>query len=370
MIRDRPFQIDFTAKIQSSTPENTLTLKGLLFDDYLSWVNVTAYSMASASEDDFVGVFGLGQRASQDFFYKTGVYSMWTKDIDNPVEDGRLPGKNVYGVHPFYMFKHAKNSYVGVYHNLAQAQDWWITNHWQSGQVDLATVATGGRGDIFVFTSAQKPEDIIAKYHSLVGAPVLVPQWALGWNQCKWGYQNTDQVEASMQGYIDNKIPLDTQWVDIDYMQDYRDFSYQSTDVNGNPAAFNKLPVLISRIHNMNMRFVPIIDAGVSYRPNSDYGTFNRGMQQDIFIKLNGQPFVGKVWPNEACYPDFFHPKAESWWGGELDTFHQSIVFDGLWQDMNEASNFCYGVCSRLQLPTSPVSYKLKYTPTGEDLEV
>ncbi len=129
-----------------------------------------------------MGVFGLGQRASQDFFFKTGVYSMWTKDIDNPVENGKLPGKNVYGVHPFYMFKHAKNSYVGVYHNLAQAQDWWITNHFESGLIDLATLATGGKGDIFVFTSAQKPEDIIAKYHGLVGSPVLVPQWALGWN--------------------------------------------------------------------------------------------------------------------------------------------------------------------------------------------
>jgi alpha-glucosidase (family GH31 glycosyl hydrolase) len=117
------------------------------------------------------------------------------------------------------------------------------------------------------------------------------------------------------------------------------------------------------------MHFVPIIDAGLSYRPGGDYGAFNRGMQQDIFIKLNGQPFVGRVWPNEACYPDFFHPKAQSWWGGELDTFQQALAFDGLWQDMNEASNFCNGVCSRLQMPTSPVSYKLKYTPSGEDLE-
>ncbi len=44
MIRDRPFQIDFTARITTGTPETTLTLKGLLFDEYLSWVNVTAYA--------------------------------------------------------------------------------------------------------------------------------------------------------------------------------------------------------------------------------------------------------------------------------------------------------------------------------------
>lgn len=61
-----------------------------------------------------------------------------------------------------------------------------------------------------MFTSAQKPESIIAKYHSMIGSPTLVPQWALGWNQCKWCYQNTADVKQSAQGYADNKIPLDT----------------------------------------------------------------------------------------------------------------------------------------------------------------
>jgi hypothetical protein len=62
---------------------------------------------------------GLGERASKDMFLKTGVYPVWNADIDNPTDDGTLPGKQTYGTHPFYMFKHAKNSWVGVYHNLA-----------------------------------------------------------------------------------------------------------------------------------------------------------------------------------------------------------------------------------------------------------
>jgi alpha-glucosidase (family GH31 glycosyl hydrolase) len=85
------------------------------------------------------------------------------------MEDGKLPGKNVYGVHPFYMFKHAKNSWVGVYHNSAQASDWWINNDFTSGKVSISTVSTGGLGDMYIFLSAQKPESIIAKYHSLIG---------------------------------------------------------------------------------------------------------------------------------------------------------------------------------------------------------
>ena len=122
-------------KLDTSPAVTILTLKGLLFDQYLNWVNVEAVAQPAASEAEFKGVFGLGERATKDFFFKTGVYSMWAKDIDNPVENGRLPGSNNYGVHPFYMFKHADRSWAGVFHNLAQAQDWWITNDPVTGKI-------------------------------------------------------------------------------------------------------------------------------------------------------------------------------------------------------------------------------------------
>ncbi len=97
---------------------------------------------------------GLGERASKDMFLKTGVYPVWNADVDNPTDDGVLPGKQTYGTHPFYMFKHAKNSWVGVYHNLAQATDYWVNNDWASGRVGIQQVATGGYGDIYVILSA------------------------------------------------------------------------------------------------------------------------------------------------------------------------------------------------------------------------
>lgn len=139
--------------------------------------------------------------------------------------------------------------------------------------------------------------------------------------------------------------------------------------MGGNPGSFNKLPTLINKIHSLNMKFVPIIDAGISYRPNQNYKAFDNGMKEDIFMKVNGEVFIGKVWPNEAAYPDFTHPNSTAWWGSELDTFHSKIAFDGIWQDMNEASNFCNGDCFKGQQAASPVANKLMYTPTGEDIE-
>ena len=51
---------------------------------------------------------------------------------------------------------------------------------------------------------------MIAKYLSIIGTPVLTPQWALGWNPCKWCYRLLSDVKQSMQGYIEQNIPLDT----------------------------------------------------------------------------------------------------------------------------------------------------------------
>jgi alpha-glucosidase len=102
----------------------------------------------------------------------------------------------------------------------------------------------------------------------------LTPQWALGWNQCRWCYLSLADVNASMQGYIDNGIPLDTQWVDIDYMENYKDFTVNEVDFLGNPGAFAGLPAFVDNLHKMNMHFIPIIDAGISARPNEPYDAY------------------------------------------------------------------------------------------------
>ena len=42
-------------------------------------------------------------------------------------------------------------------------------------------------------------------------------------------------------------------------------------------------------------------------------------------------------------YPDFLNPRTRVWWRRQLAALHDTAPFDGLWIDMNEASNFCSG---------------------------
>jgi alpha-glucosidase (family GH31 glycosyl hydrolase) len=149
----------------------------------------------------------------------------------------------MYGVHPYFMYKHKAGSWVGILYNLAAAQDWWIKNDQTNGLVNLQTVAVGGRVDLYIIMGSN-PEQVQSKYLSVIGKPVLIPQWGLGWNQCRYGYRNLDVLKSVLNGYRSNKIPLDVMWSDIDYMKDYRNFIYDDE------VAYKGLPDFINSLHS------------------------------------------------------------------------------------------------------------------------
>ena len=119
-------------------------------------------------------------------------------------------------------------------------------------------------------------------------------------------------------------------------MNNYQDFTTGD--------AFAGLGDFVNELHADNMQYIPIIDAGLAVRKN--YTAYQEGLEQNLFIKSpKGDPFVGQVWPDDAVYPDFFNPNTTEWWGKWLTNFHNNVSFDGVWEDMNEASNFCSGPC-------------------------
>lgn len=283
-------------------------LNSLILVDYLNIISGRAKTYVGNSADNFKGIMGLAEKVVTNLFLPDGIYTLWSRDIPSPPEDGKLPGKNVYGVHPFYMARAQDQSWFGVYTNLAAAQDWWIKNNAQSGDVDISTYAAGGLGDV-TFMFGATPDSISAQYqNNIVGNPVLVPQWALGWNHCKYGYNNASEVNSTVQGYAQYKIPLDNQWVDIDYLDNYEDFTYDNVN-------FGTLPDLVNELHSKNMHFVPIIDAGIAKIDGSK--AYDEGKQDDVFIKAydNKTDFVGTVWPGDAVFPDWSkNDTSVSWW--------------------------------------------------------
>lgn len=70
-------------------------------------------------------------------------------------------------------------------------------------------------------------------------------------------------------------------------------------------------------LHASGMRYIPILDAATAVRPRPEdnYQIYNDAVNMGAMMTLNGEPFVGMVWPNDAAFPDFMSGgTGTKWW--------------------------------------------------------
>ncbi len=288
-------------------------------------------------------LFGCGERSMPDFELcharRICKYTIFNRDALNPVDMGEPPGaKHTYGSHPFYMMMLPSGLFSGAFFLNSNAQEVEIVRIGDA-VVNLYHRSVGGIIDIYFFYP-QGAEQLMRKYHDLIGRPAVPPFWALGFHQCRWGWQTLDAVREVAARYDAADIPLEALWADIDYMQDKEDFTYDQERFKG-------LPGFVSELHRRKMRWVPILDAGVKYDPESKYIT--KGEEMDAFIRsavYPGETFIGRVWPGTTAFVDFFSPRGSELWQMGLSDLAEMVDFDGLWLDMNEPANFCDGECT------------------------
>lgn len=169
--------------------------------------------------------------------------------------------------------------------------------------------------------------DVLRQYTSLTGRMPALPRWAFGYHQSRWSYMSTDEVLSIASQFRAQAIPCDAIYLDIDYMDSYRVFTWNS-DRFADPAA------MIQSLRELHMRLVTIIDPGVKVDPA--YSVYQQGVANGYFARTaDGAPFVGWVWPGQSCWADFARSDVRSWWGDQ----HRALVeagVAGIWNDMNE----------------------------------
>ncbi|KAK4484251.1 hypothetical protein RD792_011477 [Penstemon davidsonii] len=253
-------------------------------------------------------------------------YTLYTTDISAINLNADL-----YGSHPVYMDLRNLKAH-GVLLLNSNGMDVFYRGN------SLTYKVIGGIFD-FYFFSGPSPLGVVDQYTAFVGRPAPMPYWAFGFHQCRWGYHNLSVVEDVVENYKKAKIPLDVIWNDDDHMDGHKDFTLNPTNY---PRP--KLLAFLEKIHARGMKYIVIIDPGIGV--NKSYGVYNRGLANDVFIKYEDKPYLAQVWPGAVNFPDFLNPKTVDWWVDEIRRFHELVPVDGLWIDMNEASNFCSGLCT------------------------
>jgi alpha-glucosidase len=121
-----------------------------------------------------------------------------------------------------------------------------------------------------------------------------------------------------------------------------RDFT---TDPDRYPQ--KKMKELVDTLHERQQRYVLILDPGV-LASDPDYEPYKSGHEKGVFLKydtsVSDQDYLGAQWAGIAAWPDWFANSTQDWWTDEiLKTFDSEtgVGIDGVWVDMNEASNFC-----------------------------
>ena len=277
-------------------------------------------------------VYGFGERY-HDLKLGDGKFTMWPNDTSGIHEDTGEGGYNAMGIHPLGFHKTAKNSFIGLLFNNINAQDLLIQSYNNKNEdfdnsVLIEHRSIGGVIDYYI-TINETPDEALVSLHDVIGHPTLPPLWSLGFHQCRWGYEKTQNIRDIYQKYKANELPIDTFWGDIDILQDYRIFTL-------NEKNFVDLPNLISEMHQNNYKFVPIVDIGFPQNESDEF--YNRGKEMNAFIKSNytGEDLISYVWPGKAVFPDFFNVEAESLWSYAMEKYYQSVKYDGIWLDMNE----------------------------------
>lgn len=184
----------------------------------------------------------------------------------------------------------------------------------------------GGQYTEYVFAGPDMPA-ILSAYTGLTGRTAPPPLWALGYHQCRWFKYTQEAVEQIAAQHRERGIPCDALWLDIDYMDGYRVFTWDEQ-------AFPDVAGMLGRLDEQGFKVITIVDPGIKAEPG--YAVFDQARERDVLCKTEGgDTYIGQVWPGSTAFPDFASEAARHWWG-ELNAAHVRSGLAGIWNDMNE----------------------------------
>ncbi len=267
--------------------------------------------------------YGLGDKTG--FLDKRGYdYEMWNTDDPAPHVDCF---KALYKTIPFFMALNGSHAYGIFLDNTFRS---WF-NMGQESEDYYWFAAAGGNLDYYYIAGDGLPQ-VLERYTYLTGTAPLPQKWTLGYHQSRWGYMTQEDVQAVADGLRDNDIPCDAIHFDIDYMQDYKVFTWNMDRYHGDPKGF------LTRLAEQGFKPVTINDPGV--KQEDGYFVYDEGVEKGYFARTpEGEVYINAVWPGSAAYPDFGNPAVRRWWG-EKEKLLTDLGVRGIWNDMNEPASF------------------------------
>ena len=286
-------------------------------------------------DDDLI--FGLGENV-RGINKRGHLYRAWNMDDFSHTENKG----GIYSSHNLLLFS-GEQGVFGAYFDDPGAVTFDL-GYSDGGKA----VITSENGNLSVYLiESTTLTGLVREFRHLIGRSYIPPKWAMGYIQSRWGYASEDDLNFIVSEHRKRHIPLDNVCMDIDYMEDFKDFTW-------NPVHFPDLKATNARMKDEHIHLVPIIDAGIKQLTGDPI--YDEGVQKDYFVKkADGSLFVGAVWPGRACFPDFLREDVRQWFGAKYHKLMDTGI-EGFWNDMNEPAIFYSreGLAERLDHPPVP----------------
>lgn len=276
-------------------------------------------SVARIAVGDGVDFYGNGEVAGP--LRRNGrEVKLWNTDAPKYEVDG---GKRLYQSHPWVLGVRSDGTAFGVI-----ADNTWKSSVRMDGEI---TFESEGPAFRVVVIEKDSPADVLKVLADLTGHIEMPPLWALGYQQCRWSYFPDTRVKEVADSLRRHEIPSDVIWMDIDYMDNFKVFTFDKEKFP-DPKGLNDY------LHERNFKSVYMIDPGI--KVEKGYSLDDEGTMRDYWVKdASGKPYVGEVWPGDCHFPDFTRPDVRAWWAS-LYKDYMATGIDGVWNDMNEPAIF------------------------------
>lgn len=265
-------------------------------------------------------IYGLGEQV-RGINKRGWIYVSDCTDDPNHREDTH----SLYAAHNFLVFAEKKPFGIFLDNPSRVTFDLGYTR-----QDTVVITADSWDMDLYVI-DGESVMDIVHQFRGMIGRSYIPPKWAFGYGQSRWGYRCEEDIREVERRYREAGIPLDSIYLDIDYMERFKDFTL-------NHETFPEFPEFVKEMKEKHIHLVPIIDAGVKIEEG--YPVYEEGVEKGYFCKdTEGNDFVAAVWPGRVHFPDMLNPEARRWFGHHYQFLLEQGI-EGFWNDMNEPSIF------------------------------
>lgn len=287
--------------------------------EYLDLKTGDSLELSFIMGDDDI-VYGLGENV-RGMNKRGGIYdSFCTDDFDHTPDK-----RSLYAAHNFLLISGERSFGIFIDHPGKVTFDIGFSN-----REKLVINADKKDSNIYLI-EGEDLHEIVQEFRSAIGRSYVPPKWAFGFQQCRWSYPDADSIRKIAKGFRESNIPCDTIYMDIDYMDNYKNFTIDESK-------FPNFPEFVIEMKEVGIRLIPIIDAGCKIEEG--YDIYEEGVENNYYcVDKDGKPFVGAVWPGKVHFPDFLKPETREWFGQKYQWLIDQGI-EGFWNDMNEPAIF------------------------------